>query len=131
MARDRHVQLAFSNNGSQEHPRYAVSAENASSGGTSTNASDAIFQLGPVEPGETVDAIEEIPAGTEALYLFCSIEDHELRGMNATQPVQAPEDRPQEPENGGTDEVPAPSIDGVVAALAVALGFGRSRIGEP
>lgn len=100
-------------------------ADNASLDPTRANTSTehALVSSEPIEPGGS-QALGEltIPDGAEALYVWCSVDDHEAAGEHLLVPV--------EPSHDGEETDAVPGFGPSVAALAaiLALAVGRRRI---
>lgn len=89
-------------------------------GRANTSPEQALVSTRTLEPGGS-QALGElaIPADAEALYVWCSVDDHEAEGEGLLVPVASPH------ASGARDE--APGLGPGLAALALALAAGRRR----
>jgi hypothetical protein len=114
--------VSFENNASREHALNLAAGANASDE-RNTSRADAFAQLGPVDPGQTVEATVEIPLGTDTAYLFCHLGDHEAEGLHLLRNVYPPGSVEQARNRGpgleDPNESPAP-LAGLLAGLAAA-----------
>lgn len=116
--------ITFTNNGTQPHSLLLASAEAADpENGTPTD--EAFLTLGPIDPGETVEATTEIPDGIAWIHLFCDVGDHEEQGMHETRNVY-PGGSVQEAENQTIGDPPEERIPSSAAATIAAIAAGAA-----
>lgn len=127
---DDRLDLSFANNGSQPHSLLiAPGSEADPENGTPAKA--AFAELGPIDPGETVEVSVEVPGGTDTLHTFCDVGDHEEQGMHLSRNVH-PGGSVQKAENetigppGDQGRIPLGLTAGI-AALGLASVAARRR----
>lgn len=125
---DDELVVTFENNGTQPHSLLLARAEDADPE-NGTPSDDAFLSLGPIEPGETVEATTEIPNGTEWIHLFCDVADHEEQGMHETRNVY-PGGSVQEAENQTVGEPGGDQIPSASATAMVALAIGAAVVAD-
>lgn len=90
--------------------------------GRNTSPEHALNTPVAMPPNSSVSAYElQIPSDAEALYAWCSVDDHEAEGEHLVVPLAPP--------HAETDDViaPASATLGVLLALVVAAGWLRWR----
>jgi len=127
---DDELALTFTNNGTSSHRLVIAPGAEADPGnGTPTEA--AFVELGPIEPGESVEQTVAVPRGTDTLHLFCDVGDHEQQGMHLSRNVY-PGDSVQKAENQtigdpGEDRIPSGPWIALAALGATGLLCRRRR----
>lgn len=113
------VDVNVYNDASEEHRLHVTRLAHADTESRSTPVDEALVSSHRLSANASEAAGElAIPAGAEALYAWCSIDDHEDRGEHHVIELELP----HEPDDA---PVPAAALSALLMAAAAALGLGR------
>lgn len=125
------LEIIFENNASHAHTLAIVPWNLSSDEPGDTSTDDAFAELGPIDPGQSQQAVVTVPDGTDAAYLFCHLDDHEEQGLGETQNVYpagaVEEGQHAGPGLGDPSSVPVDGLWILVPVLLATLGLASSR----